>query len=100
MTFPTPSTDWQESISPDEAERFERYAVELQQLQKARAQKGDPMRRALHAKQLRGLRGEFTVLPELPEFARVGLFATPATYPAWVRFSNGTSGQQSDHKMD
>jgi hypothetical protein len=33
------------------------------------------------------LRGEFTVLGELPENLRRGLFAEPATYPAWVRFS-------------
>ncbi len=33
------------------------------------------------------LRGEFTVLPDLPEDLRHGLFGTPRTYPAWVRFS-------------
>jgi hypothetical protein len=33
------------------------------------------------------LRGEFTVLPDLPEHLRHGLFAAPARYPAWVRFS-------------
>lgn len=33
------------------------------------------------------LRGELTVLPDLPERLRHGLFATPRSYPAWVRFS-------------
>jgi hypothetical protein len=33
------------------------------------------------------LRGEFTVLPDLPEHLRHGLFRSPHTYPAWVRFS-------------
>ena len=33
------------------------------------------------------LRGEFTVLPDLPVGLRHGLFAEPRTYPAWVRFS-------------
>ena len=34
------------------------------------------------------VRGEFTVLPDLPDGLRHGLFADPAaTYPAWVRFS-------------
>jgi hypothetical protein len=33
------------------------------------------------------VRAEFTVLPDLPETLRHGLFAAPATYPAWVRFS-------------
>jgi hypothetical protein len=33
------------------------------------------------------LRGEFAVLPDLPEHLARGLFAEPRTYPAWVRFS-------------
>lgn len=33
------------------------------------------------------VRGEFTVLPDLPEHLRHGLFANPATYRAWVRLS-------------
>src|SRR5437763_8900499 len=33
------------------------------------------------------LRGEFTVLPGLPDHLRHGIFAQPRTYPAWVRFS-------------
>lgn len=33
------------------------------------------------------VRGEFTVLPDLPEHLRHGLFAEPRAYPAWVRFS-------------
>jgi hypothetical protein len=33
------------------------------------------------------LRGEFTVLPNLPSQLRHGLFAKQRTYPAWVRFS-------------
>ena len=33
------------------------------------------------------VRGEFTVRGDLPEKLRVGLFAEPKTYPAWVRFA-------------
>ena len=33
------------------------------------------------------VRGEFRVLPNLPEHLRHGVFATERTYPAWVRFS-------------
>jgi len=33
------------------------------------------------------LRGEFSVLPDLPANLRRGLFAEPGSYPAWVRFS-------------
>lgn len=33
------------------------------------------------------VRGEFTVLPDIPDHLRHGLFAEPRTYRAWVRFS-------------
>jgi hypothetical protein len=33
------------------------------------------------------VRGEFSVLPDLPPHLRHGLFAGARTYPAWVRFS-------------
>jgi hypothetical protein len=33
------------------------------------------------------VRGEFSVLPDLPPHLRHGLFANERTYPAWVRFS-------------
>jgi hypothetical protein len=33
------------------------------------------------------VRGELTVLPDLPDRLRHGLFAEPGTHPAWVRFS-------------
>lgn len=32
--------------------------------------------------------------PNLPEDLRVGLFKTPQTYPAWIRFSSGGSPQK------
>jgi hypothetical protein len=40
-----------------------------------------------NTKTLGVLRGEFAVLPGLPEQLRHGLFAEPRTYRAWVRFS-------------
>ncbi len=33
------------------------------------------------------VRGEFRVLPDLPDHLRQGVLATERTYPAWVRFS-------------
>ena len=33
------------------------------------------------------LRGRFTVLDDVPEHLRRGLFSEPGSYPAWVRFS-------------
>jgi hypothetical protein len=63
---------WKESIAPDEAARFDRYAAELRALQRASAQ-GRPHRRALHVKPHVGAVGEL-VIPELPARLRVGPF--------------------------
>lgn len=95
----SPSKDWKEVVAPDEETRFEQYAAQLRDLQQQLAKSGRP-HRALHAKILAGARAELTVLPNLPEHARIGLFATPKTYPAWVRFSNGGSAIKDDRKAD
>jgi hypothetical protein len=47
-----------------------------------------------------GLEATFTVLPDLPEPARAGLFARPGDYRAYVRFSNGAAARQPDPKPD
>jgi hypothetical protein len=59
-----------------------------------------PLRRALHAKAHRTFSARFEVLDNLPEPARQGLFATPRSYDAVVRYSNGSGRVQSDAKPD
>ena len=44
--------------------------------------------------------GRFEVLSGLPDYARHGLFATPATYDAWIRLSNGGMDRAPDRKPD
>lgn len=39
---------------------------------------------------------EFTVADGLPDEQRVGLFATPRTYSAWIRFANASSTTDRD----
>src|SRR5437016_13713579 len=92
-----PATNWQEKVDPGEAERFERYAEQLREMQRKNAH-GRPPSRALHAKGQLGLEAQFTVLPDLPEHARVGPFAQPAKYRAYVRYSNGAGRRQQDRK--
>jgi hypothetical protein len=94
-----PATDWKEVIPDGEADRFERLAEQLRDLQRRRA-RGGTASRGLHAKAQAGVEGELTVLPDLPEHARVGLFATPATWRAYVRFSNGAGVRQPDWQAD
>ncbi len=90
----SPSTEWKETIPPDEAAVFEGYAEALREMQRRAAAGGKPGR-ALHAKGI-GATAEITILPDLPPHARQGLFATPATYPAYVRYSNGSGKRQAD----
>jgi hypothetical protein len=94
-----PSTSWKEVVAPDEEQRFTRYAEQLHALQREHG-KERVTDRALHAKGQAGVEAQFTVLGDLPEHARHGLFAAPAAYRAYVRFSNGTGGRQPDKKGD
>jgi hypothetical protein len=93
----TPSTDWKESVAPDEDGRFERLAQRLAGVQKAR---DGAKTRALHGKSHAGLRATLRILPDLPEHARQGLFAAPGEHRAYVRFSNGSGAIQPDRAPD
>lgn len=60
-----------------------------------------PVRRGQHAKHHGCVKAEFIVEANLPENLRVGVFKEPATFPAWIRFSNGSgNAQQPDTKGD
>jgi hypothetical protein len=94
-----PSTDWRERVAPDEAQRHAADAAELVRLQTAGSQKfGNG--RALHRKQIVGLKATLRVHEGLPAHARHGLFAQPGAFDAWVRISNGAPAVQSDRRPD
>jgi hypothetical protein len=93
----TPSSQWKETIDPGEAARFEKYAQTLQAIQKKRDTQGS-LKRAFHPKGHLGLKAEFTVLPDLPDYAKVGIFAQPGTFQAYARFSNGGSTVNDDRQ--
>ncbi len=95
----TPATNWKEIIHPGEEARFEDDARFLLGLQAKHAVLG-AKQRALHAKPHLGLTAELTVLDGLPAFAQVGPFATPGTFKAYVRFSNGDPAHRKDTVAD
>lgn len=99
MNLSTPSDQWREVVGPDEAERFAGYAKTFAAIQE-RKSKRYGAGRALHRKQLLAARAQLTVLPDLPDFARHGLFAKPATYEARVRLSNGSMEKSPDAQPD
>lgn len=95
-----PSTSWREVVTDGEDARFAGYAEELGAMQKKIAEKAGGISRALHAKGNACLLAKFEVLPDVPEDARVGMFASPRTYDAVVRFSNGAARRQADKEPD
>lgn len=95
----TPSTQWQENVAADEAQRFAGYGQQFAALQ-ARKSKRYGKGRALHRKQLTAATGSLEVLADLPEFARQGLFAAPGRYEVWVRLSNGGMDRAPDRTPD
>ena len=94
-----PSTDRKENITDDEAERFQKYAKQFGLLQKLKSREFGPGR-ALHRKQILGLKAELEVLGDIPEYARHGLFAFPGQHEAWIRLSNGSLNIQPDKTGD
>lgn len=94
-----PSTQWKENIGADEAARFAGYAAQFAEMQRRKSQRfGNG--RALHRKQLLGLRAQLQVLDDLPAHARAGLFERARTFEAWVRLSNGGTDRASDARPD
>lgn len=93
------SKDWKEVIPAGEAEHHEKLAQLLGGLQQKLSANQKPGR-ALHYKGNVVARAKFEVLPTVPAELKVGLFATPKTYEAVVRFSNGGASAQADRKPD
>ncbi len=58
------------------------------------------MRRDAHPKMHGLVRAEFTVLPDIADEWRVGVFREAKTYQAWIRFSNQNDKIQSDLEKD
>lgn len=84
----TPSTEWREEIPPDEEQRFQGYTEIMMALQAKNSQKYG-QGRGLHRKSHLALPATFTVLDDLPDHCRHGLFAQPQSHDARIRLSNG-----------
>ncbi|MBU42019.1 MAG: catalase [Spirochaetaceae bacterium] len=94
-----PSTDWKEDIQEGEEEKFQKFARQFGILQKMKS-KQFGAGRALHRKQILGLKADLEVLGDIPEHARHGLFAFPGHHEAYIRLSNGSLNIQPDSTGD
>jgi hypothetical protein len=100
-TVPESSEAWQEAVPEGEDAAFHAYAASLLRYQSRFAVKGDGQpHRGFHVKSHAGLAGTFTVAGAIPDKARHGIFAAPASYPALVRISNGFSAPRPDWLPD
>jgi catalase len=86
-----------ETIAPDEAAITAAFIAFLTDATTRRNPSGTK-RRFNQARHTACLDAEFTVLPGLAAAHRVGVFAQPRTYPAWIRFANASS--ESDTERD
>jgi hypothetical protein len=93
----TSSAAWEERVAAGEPEQFAEFIRQVHQYQDGFARSGDgEAHRAFHVKTHAAVRADFTVRPDIPEFAKHGIFAEPKTFPALVRISNGFSAARMD----
>ncbi|HSV65725.1 MAG TPA: catalase family protein [Mycobacteriales bacterium] len=76
----------EERLLPDEERYIREIIEELAKFTRENWLPGSAQRFG-NTKTFGVLRGELTVLPDLPDHLRHGLFAEPRSYPAYVRFS-------------
>ena len=74
--------------------------VALTKIQMERLYKNTQTLRQVHAKMHGCVKASFTIENDLPDELRVGIFKECKTYPAWIRYSNGTSKINPDKKND
>jgi hypothetical protein len=85
----------EETIAPDEAAVTADFIAFLKEASAKRYPTG-VMRRFNQARHAGCVEAEFTVRPDLPVEHRVGLFAQPRSYAAWIRFASASSDTDRD----
>ncbi len=88
-----------EQVPPEEAAATATILATLAATVREGAKTGAAQRDA-HPKAHGCVKAEFRVLDDLPPALRIGLFAAPAMYQAYIRFSNGSPKRQPDHVAD
>lgn len=87
------------AVSPHEAQASEAIVAALVGMLDREYPPGATMRRDAHPKHHGLVRATF-VVGEVPADLRHGLFAAPASFDAWIRFSNGSPRVQPDRRRD
>jgi hypothetical protein len=85
--------------TPNEDELAEKLVQLLRRIVEHRFLQGMTYR-GVNTKSHAAVRASLIVDPDLPEHLRVGLFQTPRTYPAWIRFSSTLPDPLPDNDRD
>jgi len=88
-----------ERVPPDESKYINSLVKLLKDKMEKDYQPGNTLRGA-HPKHHGCVKARFIVASDLPEKLRIGVFEKTRTYPALVRFSNGSSKIQPDSEKD
>ena len=88
-----------EKVPADEERLIKDMELILQEKMSTDYPKGQTKRDA-HPKTLACLQAEFIVEPNIPAELKKGIFASPQTYPAWIRISSSNDKIQSDKAKD
>ncbi len=87
----------EEVVSPDEAAVVASFVKFIEETSARRHPTGT-VKRFNQGRAAGCVKAELTVLDTLPAEHRVGLFAQPRTYAAWIRFAN--AGSKTDREKD
>jgi hypothetical protein len=85
--------------TPEDAQDLARLTERMRDMM-TRRDEGRVQQRDAHTKMHGLTRAEFSVPADLPAELKVGLFARPATYRAWLRWSNSASQGSNDRDPD
>lgn len=101
LTAPVPAyAQSLEQVPAGEAQAIADISQMISQQVLDRTASGQPARRDVHVKAHGCVKAEFQVEPALsPAFAQ-GVFKTPRTFPAWIRYSNGSEKSADDQVGD
>jgi catalase len=95
--MPSSTMRHEDSVSPEEAALTNEF-IEFLKTASAKRYPSGTMKRFNQGRQTAFVQAEFVVPDGLPESLRVGLFAVPRTYGAWIRFAN--AGSETDKDRD
>lgn len=85
---------------PAGEERLIQDMARLLQEKMAKDYPAGQVKRDAHPKNLACLQAEIIVEPNIPAALKMGIFASPAAYPAWIRISSASDKIQSDKIKD